>query len=97
MIMGNAAPEFQGVAGSIAALGRNLGMAIGLALATSLLYFGISLRGGQKTTTYPDAHPDWFVAGMHFAYTIALSMILIAIGLLAIVLVKKRMVKNKTL
>lgn len=90
MIMGNAAPEFQGIAGSIAALGRNLGMAIGLALATSLLYFGISLQGGKRITTYPDAHPAWFVGGMHFAYQIALGMILVAISLLRIVLYHKR-------
>lgn len=90
MIMGNAAPEFQGIAGSIAALGRNLGMAIGLALATSLLYFGISQQGGKRITTYPDAHPDWFVDGMHFAYQVALGMILVAICLLAVVLKRKK-------
>lgn len=89
MIMGNAAPEFQGIAGSIAALGRNLGMSMGLALATSLLYHGISLKAGQRMTTYPDMHPDWFVFGMHYAYAFSLGLILIAIILLGIVLRKK--------
>nr|WP_263852943.1 MFS transporter [Lentilactobacillus raoultii] len=86
MIMGNAAPEFQGIAGSIAALGRNLGMSMGLALATSLLYHGISLKAGQRMTTYPDQHPDWFVFGMHYAYMFSLGLILIAIVLIGIVL-----------
>ena len=82
MIMGNAGPEFQGIAGSIAALGRNLGMAIGLSLATSLLYTGISQRAGRHLTAYPQGHPDWFVYGMHFGYLFALGLIVIAIGLL---------------
>lgn len=89
MIMGNASPEFQGIAGSIAALGRNFGMTIGLSLATSLLYFGISRQAGRRVTTYPDAHPDWFVAGMHFAYRFALGMIILAIILLAVVLYRR--------
>ncbi len=86
MIMGNAAPEFQGIAGSIAALGRNLGMSMGLALATSLLYHGISLRAGTRMTTYPDAHPDWFVWAMHEAYLAALGLIILAMICLGIVL-----------
>lgn len=90
MIMGNAAPEFQGIAGSIAALGRNLGMSMGLALATSLLYHGISLKAGQRMTTYPDMHPDWFVFGMHYAYAFSLGLILTAIILLGIVLRRKQ-------
>ncbi|OIM21384.1 MFS transporter [Oenococcus oeni] len=83
MIMGNVAPEFQGIAGSIASLSRNMGMSIGLAMATSLLYFGISLRSGYRITTYPDKHPDWFVFGMHFAYIFAFGMIISALFLLA--------------
>ncbi len=82
MIMGNAAPEFQGIAGSIASLSRNMGMSLGLALATSLLYFGISSRSGYRITTYPDKHPEWFVSGMHFAYNFAFGMILTALILL---------------
>lgn len=82
MIMGNAGPEFQGIAGSIAALGRNLGMAIGLSLATSLLYSGISQRAGHHMTAYPHGHTSWFVYGMHFSYLFALGLIVIAIGLL---------------
>lgn len=89
MIMVNAGKEFQGIAGSIAALGRNLGMSIGLALATTLLYHGISLRAGYRMTTFPDAHPDWFVWGMHYAYAFALGLIVVAIGILGVVLRRK--------
>jgi len=94
MIMGNAGAAYQGVAGSIAALARNLGMTIGLSLATSLLYFNISQQAGQRTTTYPHAHPQWFVNGMHFAYAFALGLIVLAIGLLGWLLSTRRQAKQ---
>ncbi|KRO09476.1 MFS transporter [Paucilactobacillus hokkaidonensis] len=91
MIMGNAGKEYQGVAGSIAALARNFGMSIGLSLATSLLYFGISVKAGKHITAYPTAHPHWFIFGMHFTYWFALAMIIIAISLLGGLLLKQRL------
>ncbi|GAB5054151.1 MULTISPECIES: MFS transporter [Pediococcus] len=87
MIMGNAGKQFQGIAGSIAALARNLGMSIGLSLSTSLLYFGISQKAGRHITTYPEHNPNWFVYGMHFSYWFAFALIGIALVLL-ITLVK---------
>ncbi|MCV3320908.1 MFS transporter [Pediococcus ethanolidurans] len=82
MIMGNAGKQFQGIAGSIAALARNLGMATGLSLSTSLLYLGISQKAGQHITTYPNHNPAWFISGMHFSYWFALGMIVVALVLL---------------
>ncbi|GEK29630.1 MFS transporter [Furfurilactobacillus siliginis] len=83
MIMGNAGKEFQGIAGAIAALSRNLGMTFGLSLATSLLYFGIGIKAHHRMTAYPKLHPDWFIFGMHFSYVFALGLIGIAIGLMS--------------
>lgn len=94
MIMGNAGPEFQGIAGAIAALGRNLGMTIGLSLSTSLLYVGISLKAGKRLTSYPQQHPQWFVFGMHFSYLIAFCLILIALGLLGWLLNSRRSIST---
>ncbi len=95
MIMGNVANEFQGIAGSIAALSRNIGLAIGLSVSTSILYHGISLQAGYRMTTYPDAHPEWFDWAMHYAYWFALGLILIAICLIGTVLIRKnRLEKN---
>lgn len=94
MIMGNAGKEFQGIAGSIAALARNLGMSIGLSLATSLLYFGISQKGGRHITAYPHAHPDWFVSGMHFAYSWALGLIVVALILLGTLVLRQARTKR---
>ncbi|MBW1606239.1 MFS transporter [Lactobacillus sp. Sy-1] len=71
MVMGHASKEQQGVAGSILALSRNIGFAVGLSLATSVLYTGMSIKANRTITTYPFGHDDWFVFGMHFTYWIA--------------------------
>ncbi|MEJ6401172.1 MFS transporter [Nicoliella lavandulae] len=71
MVMEHAPKEQQGIAGSILALSRNIGFAVGLSLATSILYSGMSIKAGHTVTTYPFGHDDWFVFGMHFNYWIA--------------------------
>jgi hypothetical protein len=81
MIMGYAPREYQGVAGSLAALFRNLGMGIGVSLATTSLYYGMSLKAHRQINDYPQTHPAWFLNGMHFAYVTALLILVIAIAL----------------
>jgi len=93
MIMGYAPKEYQGVAGSLAALFRNLGMGIGVSLATTSLYYGIGLKAHHQVSDYPHAHPDWFLNGMQFAYMTAFVILLIAIGL---VLMIRRIDKSKS-
>jgi len=84
MIMGYAPKEYQGVAGSLAALFRNLGMGIGVSLATTSLYYGIGLKAHHQVGDYPHAHPQWFLTGMHFAYFTAFIILIIAIILVFI-------------
>lgn len=79
MIMDAAPPEAQGVAGSIAALFRNLGMAVGLSLATTTLYWGMQRQVGRPVTHYPQGHPDWFLAGMRYSYWYAVGLIFFAL------------------
>lgn len=82
MMMDNVAPKFQGLAGSMAALGRNLGMTIGVALVTSLLYLNMSTQAGRYIHDYPHGHPQWFIYGMHRSYDFALLLLLLAVLLL---------------
>lgn len=79
MIMGYAPAEYQGIAGSLAALFRNLGMGIGVSLATTSLYSGMSFRAGKQIAYYPSHNPSWFLSGMHFAYLTALLLLIAAI------------------
>lgn len=81
MIMGYAPQEYQGIAGSLAALFRNLGMGIGVSIATTSLYSGMSLKAGKQIADYPTNHPNWFLNGMHFAYLTALGLLILAIVL----------------
>ncbi|UQS86064.1 MFS transporter (plasmid) [Nicoliella spurrieriana] len=71
MVMEHAGKDQQGIAGSILALSRNIGFAVGLSLATSILYSGMSIKANRSITTYPFGHDAWFVFGMHFTYWIA--------------------------
>lgn len=81
MIMGYAPQEYQGVAGSLAALFRNLGMGIGVSLATTSLYYGMSVKAHHQVNDYPQNNPEWFLNGMHFAYITAFLILVLALGL----------------
>ncbi|MBL3532091.1 MFS transporter [Companilactobacillus zhachilii] len=85
MIMGYAPKEYQGVAGSLAALFRNIGMGIGVSLATTSLYYGMSLKANRTVTDYPKNNPSWFLNGLHFAYLTAFIILVIAIILVFII------------
>lgn len=81
MIMGYVPQEYQGIAGSLAALFRNLGMGIGVSIATTSLYSGMSFKVGKQIANYPTNHSNWFLNGMHFAYLTALGLLILAIVL----------------
>ena len=53
-----------GVAGSMNSFARNLGMVIGIALSTTILYRGMSEAYGERVTTHLANRPDIFIVGM---------------------------------
>jgi len=57
-----------GIAGSINALVRNLGMVFGISLSTTLLYSLMSKKIGYHVTGYIDGKDDVFVYGMQYVY-----------------------------
>jgi len=85
MIMGYAPQEYQGIAGSLAALFRNIGMGIGVSLATTSLYYGMGLQAHKTVNYYPKNNPSWFLSGMHFAYITAFMLLVAAIILVFII------------
>ncbi|MFC6324106.1 MFS transporter [Companilactobacillus baiquanensis] len=97
MIMGYAPKEYQGIAGSLAALFRNIGMGIGVSLATTSLYYGMGLQAHKTVNYYPSHNPNWFLSGMHFAYITALIILIIAIILVSFIrqLDKERRTKKQ--
>ena len=60
-----------GIAGSINALVRNLGMVFGISLSTTLLYGLMSNKMGYHVTGYIEGRDDIFVYGMQYVYIAA--------------------------
>lgn len=78
LIMSAVETKDLGVAGSINALARELGMVIGISLATTVLFASMSHTAGYKVTTYVPAHPEYFISGMHTTFLVSMIICLIA-------------------
>ena len=63
-----------GIAGSINALVRNLGMVFGISLSTALLYNRMSSKMGYHVTGYISGRDDVFVYGMRYVYVCAATI-----------------------
>lgn len=71
LIMSTVPRDKLGIAGSINALVRNLGMVCGIALSTTLLYNGMSYKIGYHVTDYVAGRNDAFIYGMKIVYITA--------------------------
>lgn len=68
LVMSSVAKEDLGVASSMNAFARNLGMVIGIALSTTVLYAAMSQKMGERVTTYINERPDIFIYGMKITF-----------------------------
>lgn len=71
LIMSTVERNKLGIAGSINALIRNLGMVCGIALATTLLYSRMSYKIGHRVTDFVVGRNDAFIYGMRTVYITA--------------------------
>ena len=71
LIMSTVPMDKLGIAGSISALIRNVGMVSGIALATTLLYTQMSHKIGYRVTSYLPGRNDAFIYGMKWVYIAA--------------------------
>lgn len=76
LVMSMVPQEKLGVGGSVNALVRNLGMVVGIALSTTILYSAMSARIGRHVTGYVPGRNDAFLFGMKLAYIAAASICL---------------------
>lgn len=74
IVMSSVDKENLGVAGSMNSFARNLGMVIGIALSTTILYGGMSVSYGRRVTTYIDGRPDIFIFGMRVTFIASLAI-----------------------
>lgn len=71
LVMSTVEKNKLGVAGSINALIRNIGIISGTALSTTLLYTKMSTKVGYHVTTYIPERNDAFIYGMRWVYVVA--------------------------
>lgn len=67
-----------GVAGGVNALAREMGMVVGISIATTVLFSAMGHYAGHKVTAYLPAHPEVFISGMHVAFVVSLAICLVA-------------------
>lgn len=89
LIMSTVSKDKLGIAGSINALIRNLGMVCGIALATTLLYSMMSSKIGYRVTDYVPGRNDAFIYGMRTVYIAAGCIALVGAALTFVRLVGK--------
>lgn len=66
--MSSVTKENLGVAGSLNSFARNLGMVLGISLATTILYAAMSQAYGKHVTTYIAGRADIFAYGMKITF-----------------------------
>lgn len=81
IIMSLAAKEKLGIAGSINALTRNLGMVFGIVISIALLYYKMSAKIGYNVQSYVVGRPDVFIYAMKFIYLTAAAVCSIGVML----------------
>ncbi|MFU1798504.1 MFS transporter [Paenibacillus azoreducens] len=70
-----------GSAGSVNSLVRNVGMVVGITVATTTLFHVMSSKAGHRVTGLVPGRPDIFLSGMHTVFTVS-SCICLAAALL---------------
>ncbi|ANN48954.1 hypothetical protein A6F53_06750 [Levilactobacillus brevis] len=83
LIMGAVEQTQLGVAGSVNALSRNIGMVLGNALATSLLFVIMSALTRSKVTNFDGHFKRAFITGQSWVYLLGSLLVLLAIGLVS--------------
>ncbi|MGZ7441280.1 MFS transporter [Paenibacillus sp. TH7-28] len=67
-----------GIAGSINSLVRNIGMVVGITVATTTLFGVMSSLAGQRVTGLVPGRPDLFLSGMHVVFMTSATICLVA-------------------
>lgn len=90
LIMSTVTRDKLGVAGSINALVRNMGMVCGISLATTLLYSMMSLKLGYHVSDYVTGNSSAFIFGMRIVYITAAAICFVGALLTLFRLIKKQ-------
>lgn len=94
LVMSTVTHDKLGIAGSVNALIRNLGMVIGTSLATMLLYNKMSEKAGYRVIDYVKGRDDIFIYGMKFVYISAAVLCIFGVLITAVRYYSSRKSKN---
>ncbi|WP_042200564.1 MFS transporter [Paenibacillus camerounensis] len=67
-----------GSAGSVNSLVRNVGMVVGITIATSILFNVMSSKAGYRVTGLVEGRPDIFLSGMHVVFLTSSAICLVS-------------------
>lgn len=67
-----------GSAGSVNSLVRNVGMVVGITIATSILFNVMSSKAGYRVTGLVEGRPDIFLSGMHVVFMTSSAICLVS-------------------
>jgi EmrB/QacA subfamily drug resistance transporter len=95
LVMSMVPKEKLGVGGSVNALVRNLGMVVGIAVSTSILYSGMSAKIGHRVTGYVEGRNDAFFYGMRLAYITAACICFVGAVITGIRMIRFRKKKQQ--
>ena len=68
LVMSSVQRSQLGIAGSVNSLVRNIGMVVGISVATTSLFSVMSSKAGYRVTDLIPNRPDIFIEGMHFVF-----------------------------
>lgn len=88
LVMDNVDEKDYGSAGSVYSLARTVGMVVGSAMSTTLLFGSMSILNGNRVKSYTPHNPQLFIDGMHI--TFGLSCLISVILLIGILLWNRR-------
>lgn len=83
LIMSTVPKNKLGIAGSINALIRNLGMVVGISYSTTLLYNRMSHKIGYRVSSFVEGRSDVFIYGMRYVYITAALICLLGASITA--------------
>lgn len=90
LVMGSLPREALGFGGSLAALARYLGMAIGISGSTSLLYSQMSVAAGYRVTSYVAGRPDIFLYGYRIVYVVTAALVAIGFAMTLVRMMRRK-------
>lgn len=85
-----------GSAGSVNSLVRNVGMVVGITLATTILFHEMSSKAGYRVTDLIPGQPAIFLSGMHLVFMTSSAICLVCAMLTGLRLVMMKKAKRAT-